>query len=89
MIYKNYEIKPGEYTKFDFVHLEYDGPEDRRLGHGRSIDDCKQQIDEMEWENEAIHDVEMNGRTYTFTFEESVKFTNMWNAIHLTPFCNP
>lgn len=44
--YRDYTIKRGEYTKFEFVHNEYDGPEDNRLGTGNSIEDCKEQIDE-------------------------------------------
>lgn len=32
---------------YDFVHIDYDGPEDSRKGHGKSIEDCKKQIDEM------------------------------------------
>lgn len=37
--------------KFQFVHEEYDGPEDHRHGDGKTIEDCKHQIDEKESEH--------------------------------------
>lgn len=45
--YRDYTIKRGEHTKFEFVHNEYDGPGDNRLGSGVSIEYCRQQIDEQ------------------------------------------
>lgn len=45
--YRDYTIKRGEHTKFEFVHNEYDGPGDNRFGSGVSIEYCKQQIDEQ------------------------------------------
>ena len=45
-----YEPKPVPTTSmdWDFFHDDYDGPPDTRCGNGANIQDCKQQIDEME-----------------------------------------
>ena len=53
--YKDYEItyqpKPGDpklSPDFDFVHREYDGREDGRIGSCRSVKDCMNSIDQLE-----------------------------------------
>lgn len=43
--YRDYTIKRGEHTKFEFVHNEYDGPGDNRLGVCDTIDECRMEID--------------------------------------------
>ena len=59
MIYRGYTIsfdpKPIPYRDFDFdfAHVDYDGPEDKRSGHGASVSDCQDQIDEIIYEEEG------------------------------------
>lgn len=53
-VYGEYEITAApafqrEY-RFNFAHKEYMGPEDRRCGCATTIEDCKEQIDEIERE---------------------------------------
>jgi hypothetical protein len=48
--YKNHEIDPDPFWGFVFTHIEYTGPEDY-CGAGKSIEDCKQQIDERILDN--------------------------------------
>lgn len=36
---------PTSAFDYDFVHDDYDGPGDPRCGNGKSIEDCKEQID--------------------------------------------
>jgi hypothetical protein len=51
--YRDYLIQyapppiPDRRHDWQFAHKDYDGPGDRRCGDGRSIDDCKAQIDEL------------------------------------------
>lgn len=48
MIYRDYEITSDPTCGCCiYVHLDYDGPEDGRVGEGTSIEDCKRQIDEI------------------------------------------
>jgi hypothetical protein len=51
--YREYIIEPHSYLSlsYQFAHKEYDGPEDRRVGFGKTIADCKQQIDDYIFEN--------------------------------------
>lgn len=57
IVYKDFEICVGPaYTRdsqWQFAHVDYDGPEDNRCGLGSSIEDCKEQIDELEAERAA------------------------------------
>lgn len=57
ILYKDYEISVGPgYTpdsRWQYAHEDYDGPEDNRCGLGSSIDDCKEQIDEIELDQAA------------------------------------
>lgn len=53
--YKNYTITPISVivkgANFEFVHKDYDGSPDGgdyRCGHGETLEDCKEQIDEKE-----------------------------------------
>lgn len=53
--YKNYEIrycpKPGDPNlspDFDFIHKDYDGHEDPRIGSERTVKKCMQMIDLIE-----------------------------------------
>ena len=45
--YRDYTITAGEYTNFEFVSNNYDGPGDNRLGTSDTLDDCYTQIDEQ------------------------------------------
>jgi len=54
--YKGYFIHHGYgyFAKFNFVHENYDGAsdsKDHRHGHGDSIEDCIEQIEEQLTEN--------------------------------------
>ena len=50
--YRDFNIYP-EYIGFMFVHEEYTGDEDNRLGHENTIFDCKIQIDAW-WDERTI-----------------------------------
>jgi len=58
-IYRGYSIsfdpKQIPYRDFDFnfSHVDYDGPEDKRCGNGASVSDCQDQIDEIIYEAEG------------------------------------
>lgn len=46
-----WRIYLGDYTPYQFVHDDYDGADDAydgRHGFGNSVEDCKDQIREME-----------------------------------------
>lgn len=50
--YRDFEIRLTGYrhpswSRFEFTHIEFDGPEDNRHGHGESLMDCLEQIDEI------------------------------------------
>lgn len=47
--YRGYKIHNAGngYVKYEFVHEDYDGPGDNRLGFGKSIEDCIIQINEQ------------------------------------------
>jgi len=48
--YKGYFIYHGYTEKFNFVHEDYDGgpdSHDHRVGGGKSIEDCIEQIEEQ------------------------------------------
>ena len=55
-IYGNYTIAydpppiPTRSHDYQFVHEDYDGPEDLRCGSGATVEDCKDLIDEIESE---------------------------------------
>lgn len=50
LLYRGYRIYTGDYTKWQFEHEDYDGPEDKRLGHCESIEACISHINEQcEW----------------------------------------
>jgi len=47
--YRGYEITPYElpqYSKWEWAHADYDGPEDGRNGHSKTLQECLDQIDE-------------------------------------------
>ncbi len=51
-IYRNFEISydppPGHAPKlsYQYCHVDYDGPEDKRIGRDESIEACLERIDE-------------------------------------------
>src|SRR5690606_129606 len=47
ILYRGYKIYTGDYTKWQFEHVDYNGPEDKRLGHCMSIKDCISHINEQ------------------------------------------
>lgn len=59
MIYRDFEIYynpppiPIRGVDYQFAHVDYDGPEDRRIGMARNIDAAKAAIDEMIEEADA------------------------------------
>jgi hypothetical protein len=50
--YRGYFIYPAEYavpdSRFQYVHKDYDGPEDNRFGYGATVEECKAEIDDLE-----------------------------------------
>lgn len=54
--YRGYRIYPGDWTPWEFQHDDFDptplyafdGPSDHRAGHGKDVQDCRDQIDEIE-----------------------------------------
>ena len=57
--YKDYEItykpKSGDpklSPDFDFIHREYDGREDGRIGSCRSVKECMTSIDQLELDDQ-------------------------------------
>jgi hypothetical protein len=53
--YRNYIIEDApSYTrkKYQFIHQDYDGGHDKRIGVADTIDDCKQQINEKIFEQD-------------------------------------
>lgn len=44
---------PTRAHDYSFVHEDYDGPEDKRIGTGSSVQDCRDAIDDMLWEPEC------------------------------------
>lgn len=57
LVYREYEISPAElYTRsqFQFVHKDYDGHGDHRLGYAQSIADCKKEIDDQIFERDLV-----------------------------------
>lgn len=89
MIYKDYKIEPdGIWDSFKFVHVDYDGPEDHRLGGGNSIQDCMRKIDEIISEEVVtLFMVKMNGRlyrNYMHDHSEAESFSKFWEGELLT-----
>lgn len=54
--YRGHKIYPGDGTAWEFQHDDYDptpmyaddGPSDHHCGHGKSVAECRELIDEME-----------------------------------------
>lgn len=44
--YRDYAISNAWIGGFQYVHNDYDGPEDNRAGHERTLEDCYRAIDE-------------------------------------------
>lgn len=51
--YKDFIIYPSDGLVFgwEFVHKDYDGPEDGRCGHTNSLQEAKDEIDERFYED--------------------------------------
>jgi hypothetical protein len=52
VLYRDFEIRPSDWG-FTWSHVEYDGPEDRRIGTNDTVGACKVDIDELLEEQEA------------------------------------
>ncbi len=59
--YRNYVIaynpKPGDPSlspDYDFHHTECEDGEDYRMGFGRDVEDCKRQIDDLEYSDHQL-----------------------------------
>jgi hypothetical protein len=82
MEYRDYIIQPHSYFggHFEFVHKEYDGPEDRRIGHGSTVQDCKQQIDDIIFESNewtVKHSEVLQPVTFTW-LSDAIKFAGSY-----------
>lgn len=44
--YRGWRIYIGEWTPFEYVHEDYDGPEDNRCGTAKTVEEAKREIDE-------------------------------------------
>lgn len=44
--YRDYAISNAWIGGFQYVHNDYDGPEDNRAGHEATLEDCYRAIDE-------------------------------------------
>lgn len=44
--YRDYAISNAWIGGFQYVHNDYDGPEDNRHGHEKTLEDCYRAIDE-------------------------------------------
>ena len=54
--YRGYIITPtpvyAREWRFAYQHQDFDGPEDNRYGFGRTVEECKKAIDELEGEKQ-------------------------------------
>ena len=51
IMYKEWKIELAQdyvRSNYQYVHTEYDGPEDKRIGVADTLDDCRKAIDEYE-----------------------------------------
>jgi len=50
IVYRGFHIGPYNlpYAKWEFAHVDYDGPEDNRCGTADSLEDCIDLIDVLE-----------------------------------------
>lgn len=46
--YRGYIVEPHWFFGWQYVHKDYDGPEDNRAGHENTYEDCLVAIDERE-----------------------------------------
>lgn len=44
--YRDFDIDEGYPGTYQYVHKDYDGPEDNRAGWARTVAECKDEIDE-------------------------------------------
>ena len=79
MIYRNYEIMewPNNYPfPFQYVHCDYNGPEDNRIGNGDSVQDCRNAIDDAI--SDLIH-CEQCDSSGTISWSEPVYPNNLYS----------
>jgi len=67
--YKGYRICDGwsHVYRYSFVHEDYDGApdaNDHRCGGGTTIEDCKKQIDEIEYETDEKECLRLLKKSY-------------------------
>ena len=54
--YRQFEIEPESIIGCCYFHEDYDGPEDRRAGYGRTQQECKDAVDEW-WTEQTLEAV--------------------------------
>lgn len=47
VVYRDFEVDRHDWAGFQYVHKDYDGPEDNRAGTERTAEDCYWSIDEF------------------------------------------
>lgn len=60
--YRDFIIYLGDWMGWEYQHQDYDGPEDNRAGHARTLQDAKDDIDERFYETSPIMLCEHCGR---------------------------
>lgn len=54
--YRDFDIDEGYPGTYQYVHKDYDGPEDNRAGWAWTVAECKAEIDEWHEEREPVID---------------------------------
>lgn len=82
MTYREFNIEHNGWA-FIYSHKEYDGPEDKRCGSAKTIEEAKEYINEY-YEERTPYKVALNDRVYPFDSEvKAVGFVVLWDAIPL------
>jgi hypothetical protein len=73
--YRNFQIIFID-GSFHYIHKEYDGNEDKRFGYFKTIEECKDAIDQYYFEKTSYKVLNPNSKTITkFDYwEEAVAF---------------
>lgn len=106
ILFKGYTIEldyGNPYNRAEFMFFpteqgaqhdaDYDGERYKYCGNcewADSLEEAKDAIDEIIMCAMPYHDVELNGRTYSFPWiQDAVQFASLWNADMKTPIHNP
>jgi len=83
--YRDYQIEFADSAsrmRFQYIHKEYNGPEDHRLGVKNSLAECIRQIDEDMNEYRAeLLDKAYNSVGYKYTTDPII-LNDRWNALY-------